>query len=108
MKNNYVLVALHGLGWLAFLLLPYLFAIRGAVDLGHLLQSRHDMQTLLTNGLLIGFSYWNYLYLVPRFYLTKHYVTYFSWVIGCFLFIALVPIWSEPLVQAMPLATKPM
>ena len=82
---------LHILGWLAILLLPYLFAIKGAVDFRHLMDNQHEINNLLNYGLLILFSYLNYLVFVPRFYLKRKYFKYFLAIGACLLIIVFLP-----------------
>lgn len=82
---------LHIIGWLAILLLPYLFAIRGAVDFRHLMDNQHELNNLLNYTLLIFFSYFNYLWLVPRLYLKRKYFAYFLAVAAFLLVIVFLP-----------------
>ena len=90
-KNRYLKYSLHIVGWLAFLLLPSAFSLEGSVDFHHLFDNQHKLNNLFYYILLIVFSYVNYLFIVPRFYLKKKYVTYFSIIIICFFVVIFLP-----------------
>lgn len=104
MNKKIVIVLLHILGWLLFLIIPIVFSMKKSIRFEHLLENNHDFQNLLSWILLIGFSYFNHLYLVPNFYLDLRYFKYTLYSSICLIGIFLLPeitdlFWRPPLLD---------
>lgn len=79
------------LAGLALMLLPFLFLLSEGTRLTNLNPQNHDIQNLLTYGLLTLFSYVNHVQFVPKLYLTKRYVHYGAVVLIGMLVVVLIP-----------------
>ncbi|MXN91536.1 sensor histidine kinase [Flavobacterium sp. Sd200] len=85
--QNYIL---HLLGSLLFISIPILSSpdLDSKRELFELAPFRSNF---LAYALLLVFFYFNYLYLIPRFYFTKKYRLFFLYLIICFAIVALLP-----------------
>jgi Histidine kinase len=75
--------------WVALFYLPLLLFFTGNVKPAYFFSGPGNSNYLVSFTLLIIFSYFNYYWLVPKFYLTKAFLVYFlfaavflSWIIG--------------------------
>lgn len=98
MKRNVLKYGLHLLGWALFLLLPYLLSFKKAVRFDELWTNPQDLKNLISWILLIGFSYFNHLWLVPVYYLERKYIRYIFAVLLSFATI----IWLPELIDWFP------
>ncbi|ADB38262.1 sensor histidine kinase [Spirosoma linguale] len=87
MNNRFSQIAIHLLGCLTFLALPYVFADDGFARLAELPYNPHEQRTQVSYLLTIGFFYVNYYVLIPRLYFARRYVLYAVASVGCFLLI---------------------
>lgn len=87
MNNRLSQLAIHLLGCLTFLALPYLFASNGLDKLSELPYNPHEQRNVVSYLLTIGFFYTNYYGLIPTLYFRRKYVLYGISALGCFLFI---------------------
>ena len=98
LKHKVWKYGLHVLGWILFLTLPYLLSFKKAVQFDELWTNPRNMKNLLSWILLIGFSYFNHLWLVPSFYLDRKYVPYILLVLLSFAAI----IWLPEMIDLFP------
>ncbi|NDU93709.1 sensor histidine kinase [Spirosoma terrae] len=87
MNRKLSLIAIHVLGCLLFLALPYLFVDEGFARLDQLSYNSHEQRTFLSYVFTILFFYLNYYVLIPRFFFAKHYVVYGLCILISFLLI---------------------
>ena len=87
MNNRLSQLAIHLLGCLTFLALPYLFAENGFSKLAELPYNPHEQRNVLSYLLTIAFFYTNYYVLIPKLFFQKKYVFYALSSVGCFLLI---------------------
>lgn len=87
MNNRLSQLAIHLLGCLTFLALPYLFASNGLSKLSELPYNPHEQRNVVSYLLTIAFFYTNYYVLIPSLYFPGKYVLYGVCALGCFLFI---------------------
>lgn len=87
MNNRLSHLAIHVLGCLTFLALPYLFASNGLDKLSELPYNPHEQRNIISYVLTIGFFYTNYYVLIPALYFRRKYVLYGTCALGCFLLI---------------------
>ncbi|GAB3956497.1 histidine kinase [Spirosoma harenae] len=80
-------IAIHVLGCLIFLALPYLFAEDGFAKLSDLPYDPREQRNVLSYVLTIAFFYTNYYLLIPKFFFRKQYISYGLCALGCFLLI---------------------
>lgn len=90
------------LGWILFLTLPYLLSFKKAVQFDELWTNPRDMKNLISWILLIGFSYFNHLWLVPQLYLNRRYILFTAFVLLSFAAI----IWLPEIIDLLP--SQPM
>lgn len=76
MNRKLSLIAIHVLGCLLFLALPYLFVDEGFARLYQLPYNSHEQRNFLSYVFTILFFYLNYYVLIPRFFFIKRYVAY--------------------------------
>jgi len=74
---------------IAFLLQPILLPVRPD-NLERFVFSKEVAKNILANAFIIAFFYFNFYWLIPKFYFTKKYVPYFLIVITCFLMTLLI------------------
>lgn len=84
-------ILIHTGGWVIFLLLPIVFSMGRAIRFDKILTNVHDQKILVSWILLIGFSYLNHLWMVPRFYLEKRYGQYIALLLLCLVGTFLIP-----------------
>lgn len=84
MNKRLAILAIHGLGCILFLALPYLFADDGLTRLAEVPHNPHEQRNVLSYALAILFFHLNYFVLIPRFYFRKQYGLYGLCVLGCF------------------------
>lgn len=77
------------IGCIIFLLQPVLLPVRPD-DMERFAFSREISKNILANALILLFFYLNYFVLIPRFYRSKKYLTYFLLVLACFSTVLLV------------------
>lgn len=87
MNNRLSQLAIHLLGCLTFLALPYLFASNGLSKLSELPYNPHEQRNVVSYLLTIAFFYTNYYVLIPKLYFQRKYVIYGVCVLSCFLLI---------------------
>ncbi|GAB3802789.1 histidine kinase [Spirosoma humi] len=87
MNNRLSQLAIHGLGCLTFLALPYLFASNGLSKLTELPYNPHEQRNVVSYLLTIAFFYTNYFVLIPKLFFRRKYVLYGVCALGCFLLI---------------------
>ncbi|MVM33654.1 sensor histidine kinase [Spirosoma sp. HMF4905] len=87
MNNRLSTIAIHVLGCLTFLALPYIFASNGLAKLAELPNNPHEQRNLISYLLTIVFFYTNYYVLIPRLFFHRKYVLYALASVGCFLLI---------------------
>jgi hypothetical protein len=80
----------HILGCFAFIALPILTAPHPNISWG-VFHSEPAKRDLLTYIPMLGFFYFNYFVLIPRFYFTKKHVLFLSILVVCFGLITLLP-----------------
>ncbi|GAB4017642.1 histidine kinase [Spirosoma migulaei] len=80
-------LAIHLLGCLTFLALPYIFASNGVAKLTELPHNPHEQRNLVSYLLTIAFFYANYYILIPKLYFHRKYSLYALGSLGCFLLI---------------------
>lgn len=85
MNKRLAILAIHGLGCILFLALPYLIADGGLTKLAELPHNPHEQRNVLSYVLAVLFFYLNYFVLIPRFYFRKQYGLYGLCVLCCFL-----------------------
>jgi LytS/YehU family sensor histidine kinase len=89
MKNRKEIVS-HILGIIAFLFLPILL-FPHPPEAENILFAKPTIRDFVGNALMLGFFYFNYYYLIPKFYLSKKYVVYFLVLIGFLFLICWLP-----------------
>lgn len=87
MNNRLSQLAIHLLGCLTFLALPYLFASNGLDKLSELPHNPHEQRNIVSYLLTIGFFYTNYYVLIPTLYFRRKYILYGVCALCCFLLI---------------------
>ncbi|GAB4052625.1 histidine kinase [Spirosoma litoris] len=87
MNNRLSTIAIHVLGCLTFLALPYIFASNGLAKLAELPRNPHEQRNLVSYVLTIAFFYANYYILIPKLFFHRSYVLYALASLGCFLLI---------------------
>lgn len=90
-KDPFLKYSLHLGAWFLLLFLPYLLSFKKAVQFDQLWHSTHELKNFLSWLLLIGFSYANHLWMVPRYYLERRRVQYFLLVLMGLAIILLLP-----------------
>lgn len=90
MLQQYRQLVLHTIGCIIFLSIPIFFSPDFG-SLSKLFSIAPFKQNFLCYIFLLLFFYFNYLYLIPRFYFTKKKIVFFTIIICCYLFIAYVP-----------------
>ena len=60
MTNRLALISTHLLVCLAFLMLPYVFAVGGLASVAKVTRNPHERTNLLGHVLMLGFFYLNY------------------------------------------------
>lgn len=95
------LLLIHIGAWTLLLVVSMLFQRSMPVNFSIAFESSHEFQNLLSWSMLIVYSYVNYAFFVPDFYLKKKYSKYFFFVALALLFICLLPevtdlIWISP------------
>jgi len=88
MRSKVSLVVTHIVICLGFLLLPYIFN-PGGINIR--LTSEHDRNVFLSYCLILSFSYLHYFVIIPKFYFTKRYVMYWSFLVIICLTIVNIP-----------------
>jgi len=87
-STSFSTVLLHICICLAFMCLPYVFSSDGGLlhwpDLAH---NGHDRTYFGIYAILLSFFYWNYFFLLPRYYFTGKYISYFAIVAAVLVFI---------------------
>ena len=81
---------IHFLGCIAFLSLPVLFS----PDLGeslNIINIPPFQRSFIGTFLLLVFFYLNYYVLIPKFYVQKKYIIFYSVIIACYLIVVFVP-----------------
>jgi hypothetical protein len=82
-KSKSILVIVQAMAWLVFLFFPvFIFSTIEPVLLGGSIH-RALIGILILHPVLIIFYYFNYYYLIPKFYFTKKYRTYFPLLFVC-------------------------
>lgn len=91
-SQNYIL---HLLGCLLFISIPILSSpdLNSNTELMNLAPFR---RSLLTFAFLLAFFYANYLYIIPRFYFNRKYLSFALSIIACFFIIAYLPKYLIP------------
>lgn len=87
MNNRLSQIAIHLLGCLTFLALPYVFSDEGFSRLAELQHNPHEQRTQVSYLLTIAFFYINFYVLIPRLYFARRYILYALASLGCFLLI---------------------
>ncbi|WP_332367808.1 histidine kinase [Spirosoma telluris] len=87
MNNRLSTIAIHLLGCVTFLALPYIFATDGLAKLAELPYNPHEQRNLVSYLLTIVFFYTNYYVLIPKLFLHRKYIAYALASLGCFLLI---------------------
>lgn len=91
MKNKTTQAAIHIGGCVLFLALPFLFSPDRSRGFFSVIRNPGYFSDLIRYIFLILFFYFNYYFLVPRFYFPEKYAKYFLIVIICFLVISAIP-----------------
>lgn len=84
-------IGLHGLAWLAVLLVTNVLSFRRTIRLDDVLDHPHDVKVLLSWLLLIGFFYLHLHVLIPRFYLRGRRAVYVATLLVCLIVIVFLP-----------------
>lgn len=90
--------------WTLFYFLPYLLSFEGQTNIYSLFERSGDVTHLISYLLLIAFSYFNYFWLIPGFYLRKKYLLYIFLLVAGFVGVIKVPQFFEPAQRQMSLS----
>ena len=107
MKTRWTRYVLHISLWVFLYFLPYLFSFRGKSDIHSIFSDSGDVIHLISFTLLIVYSYANYLWMVPQFYLKKKYLAYFLMVLVSIFVVIKMPQFFEPPRGSMPHGFRP-
>lgn len=86
MTRNHKLLWLQVILGTAFLLQPLLLPVRPD-ELERFMLSKELLKNMVANVLILSFFYFNYHFLIPKYYFNKKYKSYLAAVLGCFILI---------------------
>jgi len=103
--NRIPQIILHLAGWAIFFTLPILF-LPGPKDVLVLFTGSRGILELVRYALLIGYFYFNYHWLVPRYYFSKKYSQLVLLTAGMYFLIVMLPGIISPSTPAFPAPTS--
>lgn len=90
MKVKPFTIAMHALVWVLLLVIPYVTTDQVFNSLDAASDIKYLLLCLVLSGVLIVIFYFNYLFLVPKFLLTKKYWLYFSCLLLAIAFVLVI------------------